>query len=304
MSEHSRPRYLAVVNPAAGGGQCGRRCRAALSELRERGIDVDVATTTGPGEAAELVRAAYEKGRRHFIAVGGDGTSYEIVNGLFPAATESDEPPTLGFLPLGTGNSFLRDFTTEGVEASMPAIVASKSRAIDVIRLRHADGVLHYINLLSIGFVADVNGRRARQFHRWGESGYVASVVLEVAGLKPQTFPVAIDDKALDDQPIVFSSFNNSKFTGGKMMMAPNADPTDGWIDYIRVAPLSRLNLLRTFPKIFAGRHVDNPAVQQSRIKRVRFEVDRRIDVMVDGEAVEVQPRELDILPGALRVHI
>ena len=83
---------------------------------------------------------------------------YEVVNGLFPLATESGERPVLGFLPLGTGNSFLRDFTDQGAEHTIEALARGSRRACDVVRLVHSGGVLHYINLLSIGFVADVNG--------------------------------------------------------------------------------------------------------------------------------------------------
>lgn len=299
-----RPAYLAIINPAAGGGQSGKRYPDAIATLRDGGLEVEVALTRGPGEATELAQRAFEDGRRHFIAVGGDGTSYEIVNGLFPLTASSDEPPTLGFLPLGTGNSFLRDFTDKGVDDSLPALVEGKTRSIDVIRLEHGEGELHYINLLSIGFVADVNSRRARQFSRWGETGYVASTVLEIAALEPQVFPMAIDEGPIERTPIAFASFNNSKFTGGKMMMAPNADPSDGFIEYVRVGVLSRLSLLRTFPKIFSGRHIEHPAVSQTRVKTVRFAIDRDVDVMVDGEAVVVRPKAMSVLAGALRVHI
>jgi diacylglycerol kinase (ATP) len=295
--------FLAIVNPAAGGGRCGSAFPAALARLREAGLEIDVATTKAAGEATELARSAWNDGRRRFVAVGGDGTSYEVVNGLFPAAAQGDDTPELGFLPMGTGNSFLRDFSEEGSEHSMQALIDQRTRACDVIRLEHRGGVLHYINILSIGFVADVNGLRARRFSAWGEVGYVFAVVTEVAGLHSRPFPMKADDGAFDRDPMVFASFNNSRFTGGKMMMAPEADTADGLIDLIRVAPLSRLNLLRTFPKIFKGTHVHNPAVTTSKVRTVEFEVDDEIDIMIDGEADRVIPPRLDVLAGALRVY-
>ena len=295
--------YLAIVNPAAGGGRCGRMCHAALEELRSHGIAVALRETSAAGEATEIARRAAQDGVRHFIAVGGDGTSYEIVNGLFPLLG-GDESPTLGFLPLGTGNSFLRDFTQDGVSFARRAMIEDRVRPCDVLRLRHRDGVLHYINLLSIGFVADVNGRRARRYQRWGEAGYVAAVLTEVAALASRPFPLSIEGAEFDREPIVFASFNNSRFTGGKMMMAPEADTADGLIDFIRVAPLSRFDLLRTFPKIFKGTHTQNPAVTTKKVRHVRFELDEPIDVMVDGEALEVVPLVLDVLRGALRVDV
>jgi diacylglycerol kinase (ATP) len=113
-----------------------------------------------------------------------------------------------------------------------------------------------------------------------------------------------VDGGALDDEPLAFASFNNSRFTGGKMMMAPDADTGDGLIDVIRVASLGRLDLLRTFPKIFTGEHVHNPAVTTAKVRRVDFDLDHEIDVMVDGEALRVVPKSLDVLPGALNVQV
>jgi len=108
-------RFFAIVNPAAGGGRCGKLAPASLERVRQAGVELEVTQTSRAGEATDLARAAYAKGYRNFLAVGGDGTSYEIVNGLFPEA-ETQGRPALGFLPLGTGNSFLRDFTSRGVE--------------------------------------------------------------------------------------------------------------------------------------------------------------------------------------------
>ncbi|HLB87124.1 MAG TPA: acylglycerol kinase family protein, partial [Terriglobales bacterium] len=113
--------FLAVVNPAAGGGRSRKLVGPALDRLRAGGIKLEVVETAAPGQAAQLVRDVYGRGYRRFIAVGGDGTSYEIVNGLFPEA-ERGERPTLAFLPLGTGNSFLREFTDRGVEFAIEAL--------------------------------------------------------------------------------------------------------------------------------------------------------------------------------------
>jgi diacylglycerol kinase (ATP) len=296
--------YLAVINPAAGGGRCGKRCPAAIERLRAAGVAVDTVETSAAGQATTLVREAWAAGRRRFIAVGGDGTAYEVVNGLFPLASEPAERPVLGFLPLGTGNSFLRDFTDRGAEHTIEALAKGSRRACDVIRLVHADGVLHYINILSIGFVADVNGLRARRFKRWGEFGYVLAVITAVAGLRARAYPMQINGGELDEGAQTFASFNNSKFTGGKMMMAPHADTADGTIAVVRVGEMGRLSLLATFPKIFAGTHVQHPAVTTCQAARIELRLSEAIDVMVDGEALQAVPQTLDVLPAALDVVV
>ena len=294
--------YLAIVNPAAGGGRSAKLLAPALERLRAGSIQIDVAMTKACGQATEIARAAYARGERNFIAVGGDGTSYEIVNGLFPEATRGDRPK-LAFLPLGTGNSFLRDFSDQGVEYAVESILAHRSRACDVLRLRHRDGVLHYINLLSIGFTADVATLRARRFSAWGELGYFGSIFLTLARFNRRAFPVRVDTQAeFDRRPCLFLTFNNSKFTGGTMMIAPKAQTDDGLIEYVRWGPIGRLGLIRNLPGLYDGTHIQHPLAECNAVPRVEFNLQTPVDVMVDGEVLTLQCEELDVLPQALTV--
>jgi diacylglycerol kinase (ATP) len=296
------PAFLAVVNPAAGGGVCGKRAPAVVDRLRQSGLKVDVKETSRAGEATGIVRDAIADGRRHFIAVGGDGTSYEIVNGIFEAPPNG-ERPSLGMLPLGTGNSFLRDFTDQGADYAIEALIAGKTRPCDVIRCTHTRGTLHFINIFSIGFVADVGATRNRRFAALGEFGYTLATVLKVATLHPYVFPLQIDGQPEDREPLTFLSFNNSRYTGGKMMMAPDANTRDGLLDIIRVGQLGRISLLRTFPKIFEGTHVRHPAVRCYQAPGLDLRLDGAVDVMVDGEMVSINPRRLEVVPGALDIR-
>ena len=299
--------YLAIVNPAAGGGRSQKLLGPALERLRTGGIEVQVAETRAAGDATQIAREAYRRGERHFIAVGGDGTSYEVVNGLFPEAAQGQasqsERPTLAFLPLGTGNSFLRDFSDRGVEHAIESLLAQRTRPCDVLRLRHRDGVLHYINLLSIGFTADVATLRARRFSAWGELGYVTSIFLTLARFRRRPFPVRIDgETAYDGRPCLFLTFSNSKFTGGTMMIAPQADINDGLIEYVRWGPIGRVGLIRNLPTLYDGTHVNHPLAERKAVRRVEFNLDAPVDVMVDGEVLTLLCQELDVLPGALNV--
>ena len=111
-------RTLAIVNPAAGFGKAAKLLGPTMDRLRAAGVEFDVAETKHTGHATELAREAYKQGYRRFIAVGGDGTSFETVNGLFPEAL-NDAPPTLGFLPLRSGNAFLRRVTKDGANFAL-----------------------------------------------------------------------------------------------------------------------------------------------------------------------------------------
>ncbi len=294
--------YLAIVNPAAGGGRSRRLLGPALERLKAGGLEVKVAATRSAGQATEIARDAYARGVRNFIAVGGDGTSYEVVNGLYPQAL-SGERPTLGFLPLGTGNSFLRDFGDRGVEHSIGSLLAGRSRVCDVMRLRHRAGVIYYINLLSMGFSADVATLRARRFSAWGELGYVTSIFLTLAKFNRRPFPVRVQDgESFDDRTCLFLTFNNSKFTGGTMMIAPQAEVDDGLVEYVRWGPIGRLGLIRNLPGLYDGTHVKHPMAERKAARRVEFNLDAPVDVMVDGEVLTLHCEELEVLPAALNV--
>jgi diacylglycerol kinase (ATP) len=294
--------YLAIVNPAAGGGRSAKLLGPALKRLRDAGLEVKVATTRLPGQAAEIARDAYSRGARNFIAVGGDGTSYEVVNGLFPQAIDN-EPPTLAFLPLGTGNSFLRDFSDRGVEHAIESLIANKSHACDVMRMRHRIGLIYYINLLSMGFSADVATLRARRFSGWGELGYFTSIFLTLARFNRRPFPVRVEGLgAFDDRRCLFVTFNNSKFTGGTMMIAPKAEVDDGLVEYVRWGPIGRLGLIRNLPGLYDGTHIQHPLAERKAVSRVEFKLDAPVDVMVDGEVLSLHCEELDVLPKALNV--
>ena len=294
--------YLAIVNPAAGGGRSRKLLGPALVRLRAGGIEVKVAETSASGDATKIAREAYAQGVRNFIAVGGDGTSYEIVNGLYPEALVG-ERPTLGFLPLGTGNSFLRDFSHQGVEYALESLLAHRSRPCDVLRLRHRDGVIFYINLLSMGFTADVATLRARRFGNWGELGYLTSIFLTLARFKRRSFPVRTESSEdFDDRRCMFLTFNNSKFTGGTMMIAPQAEVADGLVEYVRWGPIGRLGLIRNLPGLYDGTHIKHPLAERKAAPRIKFNLETPADVMVDGEVLTLHCEELDVLPGALNV--
>src|SRR5229473_3712428 len=252
-------RFFAIVNPAAGGGRSAKLAGPALARLRENGLKVDVIASTAQGHAVQLAREAYDQGYRRFLAAGGDGTAHEILNGVF-AGRSAVQRIALGFLPMGTGNSFLRDFAKDGEAASMQALLEGRTRSVDLLRLTHATGEIYSFNLLSVGFTADVTALTNRVFKRLGHFGYLLGVFVRVTQLRRRSFAHRCDDdKTWDERRCLFLTFNNSKFTGGTMLIAPHADPSDGLIEFVRWGPIGRLGLLRTLPKLYDGTHIEHP---------------------------------------------
>ena len=297
-------RFFAIVNPAAGGGRSGSLAAAALERARGAGVELEIAQTSRAGDATALARRAYAQGFRNFLAVGGDGTSFEIVNGLFPEARAGGRP-ALAFLPLGTGNSFLRDFTKRGIDHTIEALAAGRVRSCDVLLLRHAAGEIYFINMLNLGFAADAGEVANRKFKRWGETGYIFGVFARLAQLEHRSMPHRLDNAGeWDRRPSLFLAFANSKFTGGSMMMAPQADPADGRIEYVRWSPLGRLRLLWNFPRLFTGTHIHHPLASRAPAERVEFDLGAPVNVIVDGEVLRLECRSLEILPAALDVIV
>ncbi|HUN61647.1 MAG TPA: diacylglycerol kinase family protein [Candidatus Sulfotelmatobacter sp.] len=297
-------KFIAIVNPAAGGGRAEKLAGKELARLRERGLRIDVIASTGPGHASELAREAYEQGYRKFLAVGGDGTAHEIINGVF-GPLRTTQRIELGFLPLGTGNSFLRDFTEDGAESSMQALEAGRKRRVDLLRLHHSTGTIYSFNLLSVGFTADVGAITNRIFKPFGHLGYLLGVFVKVLQLKRRAFKMRCDDdREWDERRCLFLTFNNSKYTGGTMLIAPNADPSDAMIEYVRWGPIGRLGLMRMLPRLYDGTHIQHPLASRRAVKRVEFDLEGPVDVMVDGEIITVQCQILEIVPGAVDVYI
>ena len=297
-----KERYVAIVNPRAGGGRCGKLAPAALERLRAAGLALEVQETRSAGEAAILANAAYAGGYRNFIAVGGDGTGFEIVNGLFPAAATQGRA-TLGFLPMGTGNSFLRDFTERGSDYAIEAILTRRRRPCDVLRLNHAGGALYYINTLNIGFAADVATLTNRHLKRLGELGYLVGVLVSLARLRRRPFPLSVDGER-DDRRCLFLAFSNSKYTGGKMMIAPQASIDSGAIEYVHWGPIGRLSLLRNLAALFDGSHIRHPLASRRTATRIEFDIETPVDVVVDGEVLTLEVESLEVLSSALDVMV
>jgi len=299
-----KDRFFAIVNPAAGGGKSAKLAAVTLNRLRESGLHIDIIASASPGHAGDLAHEAHTQGYRNFIAVGGDGTAHEILNGIFSRNANPDRI-ALGFLPIGTGNSFLRDFTDQGADASIRALLENRKRPVDLIRLIHATGEVYSFNILSLGFTADVGAITNRLFKPLGHLGYLLGVFVRVVQLKRRAFSLRCDNETTwDDRRSLFLTFNNSKYTGGTMLIAPQADPSDGFIEFVRWGPIGRLGLLRMLPRLYDGTHVQHPLAQRKSVQHVEFNIPVPVDVLIDGEILSLKCKSLDILPSALDVYI
>lgn len=291
--------FYAIVNHAAGDGRCAKSAPGAMRELERLGVDLEVAFTERPRHATELVERAAAAGCRRFLSAGGDGTAAEVVNGLVAAGVSRD--CELAMLPLGTGNSFLRDFEISDVDTAVAAIARGKSRPIDVLRLTHEDGVIHFINTMGTGFVARAGELTNDRFKFLGAAGYIAAVFVCVVRLEYEDNELRYGD-TVDDARTVLTSFSNSQYTGGTMRMAPDARVSDGLFDLVRAGPLGRAALIDAFRRIFSGTHTDLDEVWTRQLERVEFVDPTFQAVLIDGDLHRLKPLALDVLPAAINL--
>jgi diacylglycerol kinase (ATP) len=283
---------LVIVNPAAGGGRAGR----AVDWLAARGAEVRI--TSRPGEAEELAAHAGDRGR--VIAVGGDGTVQEVVNGLL--ATSS--PSVLGLVPVGTGNDLARSLGVPlKLDAAWEAAAAGETRPLDVARATNGAGrVRWFASAGGIGFDAQVAAAMAqRRGWQASRAGYLLTTLAELRRFSNCEVKLTIDDATFEG-PVLFIAAANGAYYGGGMRIAPDACVDDGRLDVCVVGDISRLTALRQLPNLYRGTHVRHPAVTMHQGVRLRIEGVPETRIHLDGEPFGGLPLDVELHAAALRV--
>jgi diacylglycerol kinase (ATP) len=154
-----------------------------------------------------------------------------------------------------------------------------------------------------MGFAADVATLTNRRLKFLGEPGYLAGVLVSLARLRRRPFPLRANGER-DERRCLFVAFSNSKYTGGKMMIAPDAAIDSGAIEYVHWGPIGRLGLIRNLPKLFDGTHMKHKLASRRTTSRIEFDLQGPVDVVVDGEVLTLKVESLEVLPGALDVMV
>jgi diacylglycerol kinase (ATP) len=289
-----------IHNPVSGSARGGVLLRKAESLLALRGVPVRPIATERAGHASDLARGLALEGHGTVLVLGGDGTLSEAANGILglPAAKR----PALGFLPGGTGNDFLRDFGIGDVETAARVVREGRTVAVDAVDVRWAGGRRYGINILGCGLAAKAGARFGASFRWMGKKGYDVAAAVEIARMKACPTRLVLDGREIrGDMPLVMAC--NSVHTGGRMPMAPGADPTDGLLDVLYVQDIGKaaiLDLLAT--KLRKARHVENPKVRIERAAKVYVEPEDPSPLLIDGEIHGTTPAKFTVMPGAFRL--
>jgi YegS/Rv2252/BmrU family lipid kinase len=301
-----------IVNPAAHKGGAAARWPAIQAELARRLGAFEPLVTERPGHATELARRALAQGARRFVAVGGDGTVNETLNGLLDPSGRLVEPDAvLCPVPAGTANELCRALGLLAAPVrAFDAAAGHGTRAIDLMRVRCAglDGRpvdrFGYL-IVSLGAAATISHRtsQSRWLKKLGEVAYLLMTPVVTLGYRHREISVSIDGVPDGTRRLFTALVANTENGGGGMKLMPGARFDDGVLDLIEMGDVSRLGMLfDVMPKLYSGDHVHHPKVRIRRGTSFRFDSPVETLVDLDGETVGRLPLEVTVLPQAFRV--
>ncbi len=302
-------KMLLIANPTAGRGK-NPILPALTRALSDRGLAHEVATTRGPGHAIALAREAVtDRDLRMVVAVGGDGTIHEVVNGLVDPETGANaEGTVLGIVPGGSGSDFCRTFGLPRDPVKLAEHLDGETTyTIDLGRIRYVgrDGretSRVFANIAEIGFGADVTDRANGLPRQLGGSRYAVSTVFSLRRLQPTDATVTIDHTEVSE-PMSWIIVANGQFFGGNTHIAPRALPDSGTFN-VQVWRGGRKELMEPLLKTRTGEHLSSPNVREYQSSTVRIESREPMLIEADGEVLGTTPATLEVIPKALDLKI
>lgn len=301
-----------IVNPASGGGRTGARWREWEPEALRRLPGARIMHTVAAFDAARLATEAVLAGSRLVIAVGGDGTVNEVVNGMMAAGEPARTESALGILPCGTGSDLARGLgipTEIGASLTLIAAGAAKARALDVGRLRcvslapgGAAVVRHFVNEADFGLGAEVTRRVNARTRRGGRATYLWTTVCALLRWRNPEVELRADGGPPQTLKIKSVFLANAPYAGGGMCIAPGARADDGKLRLVVFGCLGRIEAIRRLGETYEGREIEHPLVRYSDCADLLADSSEEVLVECDGEPVGRLPARFDLVPGALRV--
>lgn len=296
-----------IVNPVAG-ARSTRRKWPLISRLLERvGLSFDFDYTEGVGHAMELARIAASDGYRYLVAVGGDGTVNEVANGILHSTNASTT--ALGVVSTGTGSDFARSAgLARDYAAACSRLTSLKRLTIDVGVVEYQrDGKTQerfFINSAGAGFDAAVVRETERLPKFFGGTiPYLMGMLRTLVSYRNKPVTLKIGEEA-ESQRVLTVSVANGNYMGGGMRIAPDAVLDDRLLDVVVIGDMGKLEILKEFPTIYKGTHVNHPKVSVRKTAEVTIESAKPMLVYADGEMLGECPATFKVLPGALSLVV
>ncbi len=304
-------RTLFIVNPAAGHGRAEARWQRASALAKGIFPDLEFAHTDRPGHGRELARQATADGVELVVAVGGDGTVGEVVDGYLAVPELARHNTVLGTFPAGSGCDFANHMgVPREPQAWAKAFAEGKRRRIDAARatFRAADGAprsRHFLNVAALGLPGEVAVAVQRRGKALGGTlTYLLEGALSVMTARARIMRLTIDGVAEPATAYHLIAAANTSTFGGGMKLAPGADAEDGLLDLLTIADMSRPQLMGLLPRAYSGGHVGRPGVVLRRARRIEIHADEPLPLNIDGDADGQAPAVFEVLPKAIAFRL
>ena len=291
-------RVLLFVNPISGKG----KSRAIAVALARRAAEIGVVAVTLEPESAISVTDDLQNtlGKSDFdaiVAVGGDGLVHNAIQVIATTST------ALYVVPAGTGNDFARSNELLATDAAqiLDRIYGKNASLVDAGRIRTKSGDRWFGQILSTGFDDQVNQRANRNRLINGKMKYNVATIFELPKFKTINYEIEADGVSRKFSAMLVAVANGSSYGGG-MKLSPMADRSDGFLDVMILHPVSKIELLKVFPKVYSGSHINHPAVEFIRVKKIK--ITANTIAYADGERIGNLPIEIELVPSALRTWI
>tara|TARA_Y100001970_G_scaffold37959_1_gene46882 strand:+ start:14025 stop:14915 length:891 start_codon:yes stop_codon:yes gene_type:complete len=292
-------KYIIVVNPRSGKKKGLRILDDIKPILNKSKINFEICNTEYRGHAQQIIQTLTLSDYDGVVIVGGDGTFHEAVNGMLKRNDNKRIP--IGIIPAGTGNSFLLDLNITNTAKAIDNIITGKTKKIDILKIIYEKELKYSINLVGWGMITDV-GLTSEKFRFLGYSRYTIAAIVEILFKKSRYATIEIDDTVLKDR-FMFAIACNSKHVGKGMIMAPEAELDDGFMDVIIAdGDISRFRLLNVLPKLFEGTHINEPEVKSFKSKKIKLISKNRDQLNIDGEMVGESPFEVEVLEKEIEI--
>lgn len=295
----SAPRVAVLLNPISGRGLARRVLTGVAPIFESHGVGLEIFETLHPHHAEEMVRELNFVEFDALIAVGGDGTVHDVLNGML--SREDGRRLPIGVIPAGAGNALAWDLGLSDPNAAAERIGQFKTRAVDVAEVRVGGRIRHAFNIVGWGLAADIN-RLADRMRILGGRRYIVAAILEVLRIKRPNASLQVNGSE-QEGVLVFALGSLTRYTGAGMKIAPKAILDDGLIDLLLVRNPSRLEILKVLPKVFSGDHMGHPELEYLKVSEFSIFSDVPGVLNLDGEtyperncSVRILPRRIEIL--------
>lgn len=289
-----------VYNPNSGGGRGKNLAPIIIKTLEDQGHTLKVYKTKYREHAIKIVRQLDLKNTDILVSVGGDGTMYEVLNGLFKNE-KSDKKPYFAVIPVGTGNSFSQDLNMHQWKDGLFAIENGKTRPIDVMKFNTEGEDYYSINSLGIGLPSDVCITGSKYKKILGKFSYTSSAIIEVMRYKPH-YTILEVDGIKHEYMGAFTNFSNTRMFGGNMMVSPNSILDDGEIEAVVLLDAPKKVIIKALPTLYTGKHIDNPYVKVYKGKHFKITTNPVKVANPEGEIFGVTPIEIIVIPKAIEM--